>query len=171
MSVSEVSNSLGDRSSKSTHILHLHDMESYQYAASSCCAYQFFNSLHSFLSPLVRRRIAIARALVRKPRILLLDEATSALDAESEASVQEAIDGMLKLEKEAHESDEVASMTVMIIAHRLSTIRNADRIYVIEAGKVVESGSHEELVNLHDGAYSSLIRRQMKAQSKLDDVA
>lgn len=117
------------------------------------------------------RSIAIARALVRKPCILLLDEATSALDAESEASVQEAIDGMLSREKESHESDSspsMTSMTVMVIAHRLSTVRNADIIYVIEAGKVVERGSHEDLVKIEDGAYTNLIRRQMKAQSKLD---
>ena len=75
---------------------------------------------------------------------------------------------MLKREKESHESDESHSMTVVVIAHRLSTIRNADIIYVIEAGKVVESGSHEELVKLDDGAYTSLISRQMKAQSRLD---
>lgn len=105
-----------------------------------------------------KQRIAIARALVRHPKILLLDEATSALDAESEALVQEAID----------EGEEESKMTVLIVAHRLSTVRNADTIFVIEEGKVVEEGNHHELLCNPDGAYSNLVHRQMKAQVKLE---
>jgi len=156
------------KNSKSTPALAL-DM-SYAHITYMRCMFSRIDFLLYLTTRLTfhRRRIAIARALVRKPRILLLDEATSALDAESEAAVQEAIDGMLKREKESHESGESPSMTVVVIAHRLSTIRNADVIYVIEAGKVVESGSHEDLVKLDGGAYTSLISRQMKAQSRLD---
>jgi ATP-binding cassette subfamily B (MDR/TAP) protein 9 len=107
-----------------------------------------------------RQRIAIARALVRKPKILLLDEATSALDAESEHYVQEAIDDMLTRGK--------AGMTVVIIAHRLSTVRSADSIIVVKNGNVVEQGSHDALIADPDGFYSSLIRRQLESQRKLD---
>jgi ATP-binding cassette subfamily B (MDR/TAP) protein 9 len=106
-----------------------------------------------------KQRIAIARALVRKPKILLLDEATSALDAESEAIVQEAIDNMISSERSRGDS---SSMTVIIIAHRLSTVQNADIIFVVDSGKVVESGSHNELIRNVDGAYSNLISRQIK---------
>jgi len=111
-----------------------------------------------------KQRIAIARALVRKPRILLLDEATSALDAESEALVQEAIDDMLVRGR----GDE-ASMTVLIVAHRLSTVRNADKIFVVQDGKITEKGSHDELIANENGAYSNLVYRQMNAQSKLEN--
>lgn len=111
-----------------------------------------------------KQRIAIARALVRKPRILLLDEATSALDAESEALVQEAIDDML-----ARGRGEEAAMTVLIVAHRLSTVRNADKIFVVQDGKVEEEGSHDELIADQDGAYSNLVCRQMNAQNKLEN--
>jgi len=111
-----------------------------------------------------KQRIAIARALIRKPKILLLDEATSALDAESEHLVQSAIDDMIEKARSGG-----AGMSVMIVAHRLSTIRNADSIFVIEDGHVVEQGNHSELISIPDGAYSSLIRRQMNVQNKLEN--
>ena len=94
-----------------------------------------------------RQRIAIARAFLKDAPILLLDEATSALDTESEAQVQVALDRLM------------AGRTVVMIAHRLSTVRNADRIYVIDAGRVVESGDHAELV-AQGGLYSRLARAQ-----------
>ncbi|XP_061354694.1 ABC transporter B family member 11-like isoform X1 [Gastrolobium bilobum] len=95
-----------------------------------------------------KQRIAIARAILKDPRILLLDEATSALDAESERIVQEALDRIM------------INRTTVIVAHRLSTIRNADTIAVIHQGKIVERGSHAELTKDPDGAYSQLIRLQ-----------
>lgn len=113
-----------------------------------------------------KQRIAIARALVRKPRVLLLDEATSALDAESEHLVQSAIDQMLE---RGRDENGFGAMTVLIIAHRLSTVRNADKIFVVQEGQVVEAGSHQELTENVDGHYSALIRRQMESQQKLED--
>ncbi|XP_041018970.1 ABC transporter B family member 21-like [Juglans microcarpa x Juglans regia] len=95
-----------------------------------------------------KQRVAIARAILKNPRILLLDEATSALDAESERIVQEALDRIM------------VNRTTVIVAHRLSTVRNADMIAVIHRGKIVEKGSHSELVRDPDGAYSQLIRLQ-----------
>jgi len=117
-----------------------------------------------------KQRIAIARALVRKPKILLLDEATSALDAESEAMVQGAIDNMISKDRSVTDTGASAggAMTVIIVAHRLSTVRNADIIFVVEKGKVVESGSHDDLLQNDDGAYTNLISRQMKAHEKLE---
>lgn len=114
-----------------------------------------------------KHRLAIARALIRKPKILLLDEATSALDAESEAMVQEALDNMIS---KAHDNDNESNsqMTVMIVAHRLSTVRNADIIFVVEKGRVIESGTHDELIENENGAYNNLISRQMKAHDKLE---
>ena len=95
-----------------------------------------------------RQRIAIARAILRNPAILLLDEATSSLDAESEKVVQDALNNLMQ------------NRTSIIIAHRLATIREVDCIYVLEGGHIVEQGTHEELSNREDGAYSSLARLQ-----------
>ncbi|TVU33976.1 hypothetical protein EJB05_15795 [Eragrostis curvula] len=99
-----------------------------------------------------KQRIAIARAIVRNPRILLLDEATSALDMESERVVQEALNRVM-LER-----------TTIIIAHRLSTVKNADVISVLQHGKMVEQGSHVELMKIPEGAYSQLIHLQETGQ-------
>ncbi|KAE8008384.1 hypothetical protein FH972_004903 [Carpinus fangiana] len=95
-----------------------------------------------------KQRVAIARAILKDPRILLLDEATSALDAESERVVQEALDRIM------------VNRTTVIVAHRLSTVRNADMISVIHRGKIVEKGSHSELIKDPEGAYFQLIRLQ-----------
>ncbi|KAI3450002.1 hypothetical protein Pfo_006667 [Paulownia fortunei] len=95
-----------------------------------------------------KQRIALARAILKDPRILLLDEATSALDAESERIVQEALDRVM------------ISRTTLIVAHRLSTVKNADSIAVIHQGKIVEKGSHSELIRNPEGVYSHLIQLQ-----------
>ncbi|KAI3799160.1 hypothetical protein L1987_34450 [Smallanthus sonchifolius] len=95
-----------------------------------------------------KQRIAIARAIIKSPRILLLDEATSALDTESERVVQEALD------------QAAVGRTTIVIAHRLSTIRNADVIVVVQDGQVVESGSHDDLIQHENGFYTSLVRLQ-----------
>ncbi|GFP93633.1 ABC transporter b family member 4 [Phtheirospermum japonicum] len=100
-----------------------------------------------------KQRIAIARAILKDPRILLLDEATSALDAESERVVQEALDRIM------------VNRTTVIVAHRLTTVRNADMIAVIHQGKMVEKGTHDQLLQDPKGAYSQLIRLQETNQN------
>lgn len=94
-----------------------------------------------------RQRIAIARAILKNPRILILDEATSALDTESERVVQEALDRLM------------VGRTAFVIAHRLSTVKNADKILVLEKGSLVEAGTHDELLAL-DGLYAHLYKIQ-----------
>ncbi|XP_049932394.1 ABC transporter B family member 4-like [Nymphaea colorata] len=101
-----------------------------------------------------KQRIAIARAILRNPRILLLDEATSALDVESEHIVQDALTRIM------------VGRTTIVIAHRLSTIRNADSISVMHGGKIVEQGSHMELIRNPKGSYSQLICSQQTNQGE-----
>ena len=96
-----------------------------------------------------RQRIAIARALLKDPLILIFDEATSALDTEAEIQVQEAIDRLMK------------NRTTLVIAHRLSTIKNADRILVLDDGRITESGTHDQLMQ-NGGLYRRLYSMQFR---------
>ncbi|XP_072995684.1 ABC transporter B family member 9-like [Typha latifolia] len=109
-----------------------------------------------------KQRIAIARAIVKNPKILLLDEATSALDVESEQIVQEALNRVMP------------GRTTIVVAHRLSTVRNADIISFVHKGKMVEQGSHDDLIKNPDGAYSQLIsfvhKGKMVEQGSHDDL-
>lgn len=95
-----------------------------------------------------KQRVALARAILKNPSILLLDEATSALDSVSESLVQEALEKMMN------------GRTCIVVAHRLSTIQKSNSIAVIKAGKVVEEGSHSDLLSIRDGAYRSLVQLQ-----------
>ncbi|KAH7472555.1 ABC transporter B family member 2 [Phytophthora ramorum] len=97
-----------------------------------------------------KQRVAIARAIVRKPNILVLDEATSALDNESEKIVQAALNDLMA----------TTNMTTLVIAHRLSTIRHADKIVVLNEGHIVESGTHDELLQIEHGIYQNMYRIQ-----------
>lgn len=96
-----------------------------------------------------KQRIAIARAIIRNPKVLILDEATSALDSESEFEVQKALSELMK------------NRTSLVIAHRLSTIRHADNILVIKNGNIIESGNHGQLMAIENGIYKNMIDRQI----------
>ncbi len=128
-------------------------------ASKKANAFQFIESFPEGFDTLVgergiklsggqRQRIAIARALLKDPKILVLDEATSSLDAESELLVQQALDELMK------------NRTTIIIAHRLATIRKVDKIFVLNEGKIEEEGLHEELANKDNGIYSKLVKLQ-----------
>ncbi|MFB0517314.1 MAG: ATP-binding cassette domain-containing protein, partial [Candidatus Neomarinimicrobiota bacterium] len=130
-------------------------------AAEAAHAWEFIQELPEGMDTIIgelgaqlsggqRQRLAIARALLKNPPILILDEATSALDSESEKQVQKAIDALVK------------DRTVIVIAHRLSTIQNADRILVLDAGRLIESGTHEELL-VQGGRYHQLYQTQFSS--------
>lgn len=134
--------------------------EEIQKAVKSACLEEFIKSLDKGLDTEIgergvllsggqKQRIAIARAFIKNAPIVILDEATSALDNKSEAIVQQAIENLM------------ADRTVFIIAHRLSTVRNADKIVVVNYGKIAEIGSHEELINKENGIYASLYKTQL----------
>lgn len=95
-----------------------------------------------------KQRVALARAILKNPSILLLDEATSALDSVSESLVQEALEKMMN------------GRTCIVVAHRLSTIQKSNSIAVIKEGKVVEEGSHSDLLSIRGGAYHALVQLQ-----------
>ncbi|MCZ7684415.1 MAG: ATP-binding cassette domain-containing protein [Sandaracinaceae bacterium] len=105
-----------------------------------------------------RQRVAIARAMLADPRVLILDEATSHLDAESESAVQAALDALLR------------GRTALVIAHRLSTVRRADRIVVLDRGRVVEEGKHEELMAT-GGLYRHLVELSLLDDNGTESAA
>ncbi|XP_064979109.1 ABC transporter B family member 26, chloroplastic-like isoform X3 [Musa acuminata AAA Group] len=137
--------------------------EEVEWAAKQAYAHEFISALPNGYGTLVddtllsggqKQRIAIARAILRDPTILILDEATSALDAESEYYVKEVLRTM--------QNSSSIKRTIFVIAHRLSTIQAADRIIVMDGGRIVEMGKHMELIQ-RDGLYARLVRRQADA--------
>jgi subfamily B ATP-binding cassette protein MsbA len=135
--------------------------EEIEAAAKAANAHDFISAMANGYDTLVgergvklsggqRQRIAIARAILKNPRILILDEATSALDTESEQAVQEALDRLMR------------DRTTFVIAHRLSTITNADVIAVLEGGKIVEQGTHAELLARENGLYRRMYGLQFR---------
>ncbi|WP_343703168.1 ABC transporter transmembrane domain-containing protein [Chitinophaga sp.] len=136
--------------------------EEIMHAARQANAWEFIQQFPEGLNTIVgergiqlsggqRQRIAIARAVLKDPRILILDEATSALDSESERLVQDALDKLMH------------GRTSVVIAHRLSTVRRADMILVLDKGRVVEAGTHEELMGKEEGLYKGLSELQFTA--------
>lgn len=132
-------------------------------AVKMACLDEFINELEngldtkigergSLLSGGQRQRLAIARAFIKNAPVVILDEATSALDNKAEAVVQRAIDNLMQ------------DRTVFVIAHRLSTVQNADKIVVINDGEIIETGTHEELLQEENGAYKALYNAQFKAK-------
>lgn len=105
-----------------------------------------------------KQRVAIARALLKDPRILILDEATSNLDTASEHLVQEALGRLMK------------GRTTLIIAHRLATVKDADRIFVLDQGQILQTGTHDELAKVTDGLYYQLLQRQFIMRAQLETV-
>ena len=113
-----------------------------------------------------KQRVAIARAIVANPRILILDEATSSLDSESEALIQDGLNALMR------------GRTTFIIAHRLSTVRNADQILVLEDGRIIERGTHSQLMalggryrTLYEKQYGIAVNRLVNEGEELQDVA
>ena len=104
-----------------------------------------------------KQRIAIARAICKNPQILILDEATSALDRKNEKEIQETLRNL--------QSNKI---TTIVIAHRLSTVKDADCIYVLKKGEVVEKGSHDHLLS-EGGTYSELVKTQIAAEEQIED--
>jgi subfamily B ATP-binding cassette protein MsbA len=104
-----------------------------------------------------RQRVAIARAILKNPAVLILDEATSNLDTESERLIEDALGRLL------------VGRTTLIIAHRLSTVRRADRLVVLDHGRIVEEGSHAELLELR-GVYARLYQRQFRDEDQVREV-
>jgi subfamily B ATP-binding cassette protein MsbA len=109
-----------------------------------------------FLSGGERQRIALARVVLRDPSLLILDEATSALDSESEFLIQKALDRIME------------GRTTIVIAHRLSTIRHAQWLYVVEGGRIVEEGTHDDLLKNKAGRYLSLLKASLRGSEGSD---
>jgi subfamily B ATP-binding cassette protein MsbA len=140
-----------------------------QAAAGAAHAHEFIERLPQGYDTLVgergvklsggqRQRVAIARAILKDPAVLILDEATSNLDTESERLIEDALSKLL------------VGRTTLIIAHRLSTVQRADRLVVIDGGRIVEEGTHAELLAL-DGTYARLYRRQFREGATLASAA
>lgn len=136
--------------------------EDVERAAKQAYAHDFISSFPNGYETIVdddslsggqKQRIAIARAILRDPVIMILDEATSALDPESEHYIKEVVYSLRSGSK---------ARTIIIIAHRLSTIKAADRIFVMDGGRIIEMGNHEELL-LEDGFYAKLYKGQTDA--------